>query len=103
MNIEQELCRLLLNGEPNTKDGERGRGKGFNLSKPNDKLILIEYGDMYNPPELSLDLLVEIKNLFKAKDVKVDTMGWSGCETCDWGSWYGHEINVIEPKVDIAL
>lgn len=67
----------------------------FNI-KVDDNEVYIEYGDMYESPELSLKQLNALCDFFGAEDVKTsDGNSHGGCETCDWGSLYCIDIKVI--------
>lgn len=56
----------------------------------------IEYGEEYERPEISFDQLAKIKEFFGAKDIKVKNgSSQAGCETCDWGSLYCVDIEII--------
>lgn len=54
----------------------------------------IEYGQMYGAPSLSFKELKAVSELFGTDDIDVDNYRQEGCETCDWGSDYGHTIQV---------
>ena len=73
------------------------------LFKGADKLVVttekadevnIEWSLMYDPPVLSPRLLFTLCNLFGTDDVDVDGFANRGCETCDYGSAYGHEFQI---------
>lgn len=59
----------------------------------------IRYGQEYSRPELNLDKLIELSKLFGATEIDVDDYSQSGCDTCDYGSDYGHEIQVYNPTL----
>lgn len=61
----------------------------------------IEYGAMYESPNLGLDKLIKLSELFGTTNIDVDDYSISGCETCDWGSDYGHTIQVKEPTRNV--
>lgn len=54
----------------------------------------IVFGKMYDPPSINLHHLNAIGLLFGTDDVTVNGYELAGCETCDFGSDYGHTINV---------
>ncbi len=56
--------------------------------------VLITYGQMYESPVLNFASLVKLSELFGTQDIDVDDYGYSGCESCDYGSDYGHEISI---------
>jgi hypothetical protein len=64
----------------------------------NDKTGLeITYGRMYESPELSFSILKQLSELFGTDEIDVDDYSYSGCESCDYGSDYGHTIQVYNP------
>lgn len=56
--------------------------------------VLITYGRMYESPVLNFVSLMDLSEIFGTKDIDVDNYANSGCETCDYGSDYGHEISI---------
>jgi hypothetical protein len=56
----------------------------------------ISYGSMYESPELSFAMLCKLSELFGTKSVDVDNYSSSGCESCDYGSDYGHTIQICK-------
>lgn len=57
----------------------------------------IEYGAEYMAPELNFEILMGLSEMFGTKEIDVDDYSISGCETCDWGSDYGHTIQIYNP------
>lgn len=61
--------------------------------------IDIEYGAMYNYPELDLDKMQALGKFFGTKKIAIaDRSSRSGCETCDYGSCYTLMIQVRGAK-----
>lgn len=58
--------------------------------------VEIVYGAMYDAPDLPpmMDLLTELAALFGTKKIDVDRYADGGCESCDWGSDYGHTFQI---------
>lgn len=54
----------------------------------------IAYGMMYEAPQLSFSQLMGLSKLFGTHDINVDNYNSSGCDTCDYGSDYGHTIQI---------
>lgn len=54
----------------------------------------ISYGMMYDPPQLGFSQLMELSKLFGTEDINVDNYSVGGCESCDYGSDYGHTIQI---------
>ena len=57
----------------------------------------IEYGDMYDRPEFNLRMLVDLGEILGTLDINVDDYSVGGCETCDYGSDYGHTLQIFGP------
>ena len=51
---------------------------------------------MYGAPTLSFGKLKKLSDLFGTDKIDVDNYGEKGCETCDYGSSYGHTIQVSD-------
>jgi hypothetical protein len=60
----------------------------------------ITFGQQYAPPGLNFDQLMKISELFGTTKIDVDNYSQMGCETCDYGSNYGHTIQVKEPTLN---
>jgi len=63
--------------------------------------MVIEYTREYDAPPLNFETLHKISELFGTKEIHVDTISQSGCETCDYGSSYGHRIIIGNPTKNI--
>lgn len=57
----------------------------------------INFGAEYESPNLSFAKLMKLAELFGTTNIDVDDYAQGGCETCDFGSCYGHDIQVREP------
>lgn len=64
-------------------------------------LIEIKYHKMYEAPTLNLEGLLAIGALFGTKSVDVDNYANGGCETCDYGSEYGHTLQIRRPTKNV--
>lgn len=84
MNLQQKIINIV------------GKTQTFNLRKINNGLI-ITIGNMYKSPDLSFAKLLELSKLFGTTEIDVDNYSSTGCESCDWGSDYGHEISIGNP------
>lgn len=60
------------------------------------------WGKMYDAPGVTFDLLQALSTLFGTTRIDVDDYAQGGCETCDWGSDYGHTIQVYDPTKNAA-
>ena len=61
----------------------------------------IKYGMQYEAPELNLEKLIQLSVLFGTTKIDVDDYAYSGCESCDWGSDYGHELQIYNPTKNV--
>lgn len=71
--------------------------------KNKDNSYEISYGAMYEAPagNLSLARLIRLSELFGTTSIDVDNFAESGCESCDYGSSYGHDIQVYQATKNI--
>lgn len=79
--------------------GEKG---GLHLKPYGDDGFAIEWTQMYDSPDLNFDLLFTISALFSTTLIDVGIVSEGGCESCDYGSKYGHQIIVRKPKKWLA-
>lgn len=56
----------------------------------------------YESPELNVAQIMALVELFGTKDIDVDGYSQSGCETCDFGSSYGHDIIIRNPTKNVS-
>ena len=50
---------------------------------------------MYERPILNLTFVMQLADFFETKNINDDDdFGWSGCETCDYGSSYGFTLKI---------
>lgn len=62
----------------------------------------ITFGAMYNSPGIiNLERLILLSDIFGTKEIDVDDYAQSGCESCDYGSSYGHDIQVLNPTKNL--
>lgn len=61
----------------------------------------IEYGLEYESPELGFEKLLKLSELFGTTKINVDDFGIPGCESCDYGSCYGHQIDIFEATKNV--
>lgn len=54
---------------------------------------------MYEAPEINFSFLMELSETFGTREIDVDNYSTNneGCETCDYGSCYGHTVQVLNP------
>ncbi len=92
MNFVSKLKEILPR-ESSTRDCTlRIEAKAHHIH-PN--CIEITYGQMYDSPTLNFDNLLGLSELFGTPKIDVDNYSSGGCETCDWGSNYGHTIQIL--------
>lgn len=62
-----------------------------------DDRVDIKVYQQYDPPELNLDILMELAEFFDTRNINDDDrFSYSGCETCDYGSEYGFVLTIRE-------
>lgn len=86
----EQLCELL--GVEKDRVWKRRDGY-FEIRRLPDGYY-IKYGMMYEAPKLNFGNLVKLSDLLGTMDITVDEYAEGGCETCDYGSDYGHEIYI---------
>ncbi len=55
------------------------------------------YSDMYEAPSLGFAKLQALSQIFGTNEIDVDNWSTSGCDTCDYGSCYAHDIQIYNP------
>lgn len=60
--------------------------------------IRLEFGQAYSFPELSFDWMSQLSKHFGTTDIDIDHYSQGGCETCDYGSQYGYELQIYNIK-----
>ncbi len=60
--------------------------------------VRIEIGQEYRSPDLDFNILRNLQDFFECENILQDTFSQEGCETCDYGSSYGYNITIIEPR-----
>jgi hypothetical protein len=111
-----EARRLGLTGEPVTREQVLELFKKFEdvdswrkiedivyRTIPGDNSIEIKVTSMYsNPINCNYDLLKGLMDLFKTTTIDVDDYDVHGCDSCDWGSAYGHTFQIRNCFSDIS-
>lgn len=110
MTLREEIEQLLL---PSKDEYGLSCSSGvhftYYLRSSNDawntkykgQYIEIEYGAMYERPQLDFAKLVRLSEIFGTQKIDVDDYSNYGCESCDYGSDYGHTIQIYEPTKNI--
>ncbi len=67
-----------------------------------DDLICVGLSQMYQAPAFNSTVVFALCEAFGTKHIN-ETDQWShgGCETCDYGSSYGFELEIQLPKVEV--
>lgn len=92
----KELWEILFEGDNGSFDD-----KHIQVTKRKDvNQYDIEYGQMYGAPNLSFAKLMELSKLFGTEEIDVDDYSSEGCESCDYGSDYGHTIQLKNPTLN---
>ena len=80
-------------------------GDDFEFTYTKDKgdnyVFYIKHSAMYSAPTLQFAKLKKLSEIFGTEKIDVDDFGHGGCETCDYGSEYGHEITLINPTKNV--
>ena len=59
-----------------------------------EERIDITVSQMYNPPHVNLDILMQLAEFLGTKNINDDErFANEGCETCDYGSSYGFTLS----------
>jgi hypothetical protein len=91
MDLKQEIKEILDDGDY------------IKVAKL-DKGFEIEYGkrDSGVSPSLSFSKLKSLSELFGTDEIDVDDYCNSGgCDTCDYGSDFGHTIQIYNPTLNV--
>ena len=80
--------------------------KAFRIYHDDNGNYVVQYKNYDDfPRELTP---VEARNLldyFGATDItrNYESINWDGCETCDYGSEYGHDVRIVHPTKNVHL
>jgi hypothetical protein len=89
MALEDKINEVLDNGEYLRV---RKLSNGFEF----------EYGKEYSHPEISFAKLKALSEIFGTDAIDVDNYCTStGCDTCGYGSNYGHTIQIYNPTKNV--
>lgn len=87
---EAKGAQITLFGEEyNVKKIERDGREGFEID-------MTEMYDRDELPKMNLEFLEKLGEHFGTTAIDVDDISNGGCESCDYGSRYGWEIQVFE-------
>lgn len=95
MNLKERIIEILNDessryNDPYCKVTKTERGFSLML------------GAMYEAPGvITFAKLQMLSELFGTVKIDVDDYSEGGCETCDYGSDYGHEIKIYEPTKNL--
>jgi hypothetical protein len=71
--------------------------------EPTGRGLEITIGQMYESPvEINFKTLSKLGELFGTEEIDVDNFANSGCESCDYGSDYGHTIQIYNPTLRLS-
>jgi len=94
MSLSKQILSILLD-----KEDEKYPNNGDHCTIREIKNgFEIDYGAMYESPNLNFAKLMELSKLFGTEEINVDNYSEGGCETCDYGSSYGHTIQITALK-----
>jgi len=46
-------------------------------------------------------MLKELSDYFGTDEIDIDSYGQGGCDTCDYGSDYGHTVQIYNPTKNV--
>ena len=97
----KNIREMFFNFFNSSRESEYDSPGNLEIEKVNKNTLVLTYAAEYGAPELNFKLLKEISNFFGTDKIHVDEISEQGCETCDWGSLYGHKIIVKNPTKNI--
>jgi hypothetical protein len=101
MSLKEEIFEALnikdsYNGSLSRRDFHfkcRKLKKGFEL----------EFGQMYEShAEINFKTLSVLSRIVGTEEIDIDDYANSGCESCDFGSDYGHTIQILNPTLRVV-
>lgn len=79
-------------------DRDRGlHGWHCEVDENSPACVRLTIGQMYEPPGLNLDKLLQLADFFGTKNIDDERFANGGCESCDYGSDYGFTL-VVKPE-----
>jgi hypothetical protein len=94
MSLKEQIKNILDFG------GSKWSYVHCNVEKRHDCYVL-NYGAMYDAPTIGLERLMGLAELFGTTKIDVDDYSNGGCESCDYGSDYGHEIQIYDATKNV--
>lgn len=91
MTLSEKILNVLLDKKEEVKYPKNGDHCTIREMRNGFE---IDYGRMYDSPNLNFAKLKALGELFGTEEINVDNYSESGCETCDYGSSYGHTIQI---------
>lgn len=93
-----DLCKTGLQLEIASlfKTSEYSHGE-LTINKITNTKFEIGIYQMYDAPVINFTTLKKLSDLLGTEEIDVNNYSQAGCETCDYGSSYGHEIQVYNP------
>ena len=99
--IARDVCEAIMLGRGDRY--EKPTINASNIERRGEVGIEIAVRQMYDPVEINFDKLKKLSDIFGTDKIDVDDYAAGGCETCDYGSSYGHDIQVIAPTLCTEL
>lgn len=114
MDLKQELMNVFFpkkdfgGWESTVDDNEKSictDNEYVNFSKKkkdNREYYEITVGSMYTAVGVGLKKLLKLVEMFGTEEIDVDDFSYGGCETCDYGSDYGHTLQLynVTKRID---
>lgn len=89
----QKLERRSKMLDQQIKDILLPEGGKIEYSVNNDDFQII-ISEMYEYLPMNLGMLVKLSELLGTQDIRTEQESWGGCETCDYGSKYMHQLYI---------
>ena len=103
MNLDQQIKEALSFGHGDIVEKSHITYRKMTAWQAKKKEAFeIEWGKMYNAPELSFAALKRLSEIFGTEEIDVDDYANSGCDTCGYGSDYGHTIQIYNATKNVG-
>ena len=92
--MDEKVCKFIKISDeewPIRKISDGHLGSGYEL----------DFTEMYEPPDITYKLLSVVSEFFGTDEIDIDNMSRRGCESCDYGSRYGAEVQVYKITKEI--
>lgn len=96
----EEIVAFIKNAYDNLRKEEYCQvPDAINITVNEPDLVRVKVSAEYDPPVMNTRILFPLCEFFDTKIINdVDRWSQGGCETCDWGSSYGFELEIKPEK-----